>query len=262
MTENRLKNTLPLISPWQGSRLGRPSRPRPGLVARGEVEPDLVELAILSHTRTAQARPDGLPPVRTAFEELRAPEREVDTEQSVVKVEDSARTKRRAASSRLGPWIPGLLHFMAYSVSFVMYCVSAFVIGEISLLKFNATRGNYSDPITLCSDFRGSIPAQHARIYELRRAMCAWRVDPVNGRARLVKDIARQYAASDREITRAFGASAGAFPPARSSIRTSTPTSPPGATRSSRRSARTGPRPITSSAWYSTASATRRASSG
>jgi hypothetical protein len=164
MTENRLKNTLPLISPWQGSRLGRPSRPRPGLVARGEVEPDLVELAILSHTRTAQARPDGLPPVRTAFEELRAPEREVDTEQSVVKVEDSARTKRRAASSRLGPWIPGLLHFMAYSVSFVMYCVSAFVIGEISLLKFNATRGNYSDPITLCSDFRGSIPAQHSDI--------------------------------------------------------------------------------------------------
>ena len=51
-----------------------------------------------------------------------------------------------------------------------------------------------------------------ARIYELRRAMCAWRVDPVNGRARLVKDIARQYAASDREITRAFGRVSGGFP--------------------------------------------------
>ena len=32
--------------------------------------------------------------------------------------------------------------------------------------------------------------------------MCAWRADPVNGRTRLVKDIARDYAASDREITR------------------------------------------------------------
>ena len=53
-----------------------------------------------------------------------------------------------------------------------------------------------------------------ARIYELRRAMCAWRADPVNGRTRLVKDIAREYAASDREITRAFGrVSGGFFPP-------------------------------------------------
>jgi hypothetical protein len=43
-----------------------------------------------------------------------------------------------------------------------------------------------------------------ARIHELRRAMCAWRADPVNGRTRLVKDIAREYAASDRKITRAF----------------------------------------------------------
>jgi hypothetical protein len=41
--------------------------------------------------------------------------------------------------------------------------------------------------------------------------MCAWRVDPVNGRGRLVKDIARQYAASDREITRAFGRISGSF---------------------------------------------------
>jgi hypothetical protein len=57
-----------------------------------------------------------------------------------------------------------------------------------------------------------------ARIYELRRVMCAWRVDPVNGdpvngRARLVKDIAREYAASDREITRAFGRVSGSFFP-------------------------------------------------
>jgi hypothetical protein len=101
-----------------------------------------------------------------------------------------------------------------------------------------------------------------ARIYELRRAMCAWCADPVNGRTRLVKDIAREYAASDREITRAYLRVSGAFSPIRSPIRTLTPTSPPGATRSSMRSARTGPRPIASSAWYSTAATTRRAFSG
>ena len=48
-----------------------------------------------------------------------------------------------------------------------------------------------------------------ARIYELRRAMCAWRVDPMNGRAR---DITRQYAASDREIARALRRISGRFP--------------------------------------------------
>jgi hypothetical protein len=52
-----------------------------------------------------------------------------------------------------------------------------------------------------------------ARIYELRRAMCAWRADPVNGRTHLVKDIAREYAASDREITRAFLRVSGGFFP-------------------------------------------------
>ena len=52
-----------------------------------------------------------------------------------------------------------------------------------------------------------------ARIYELRRAMCAWRVDSVNGRARLVKDIARKYAASNREITRAYLRVSGGFRP-------------------------------------------------
>ena len=51
-----------------------------------------------------------------------------------------------------------------------------------------------------------------ARIYELRRAMCAWRTDPVNGRVRLVKDIAREYAASDREIARALARVSGRFP--------------------------------------------------
>jgi ABC-type uncharacterized transport system fused permease/ATPase subunit len=43
--------------------------------------------------------------------------------------------------------------------------------------------------------------------------MCAWRADPVNGRTRLVKDIAREYAASDREITRAFLRVSGGFFP-------------------------------------------------
>ena len=48
------------------------------------------------------------------------------------------------------------------------------------------------------------IRAENARIHDLRRAMCAWHMDRVGGRARLVKDIAREHAASDREITRAY----------------------------------------------------------
>jgi hypothetical protein len=34
--------------------------------------------------------------------------------------------------------------------------------------------------------------------------MCAWRADPVGGPSRLVKDVEREHAASDREITRAY----------------------------------------------------------
>ena len=48
------------------------------------------------------------------------------------------------------------------------------------------------------------IRAENARIHDLRRAMCARHMDRVGGRARLVKDIAREHAASDREITRAY----------------------------------------------------------
>ena len=65
---------------------------------------------------------------------------------------------------------------------------------------------------TTAADPHAHIWAENARIHELRLAMCAWRVDPVNGRARLVKDIAREYAASDREIARALGRVSGRFP--------------------------------------------------
>jgi hypothetical protein len=65
---------------------------------------------------------------------------------------------------------------------------------------------------TTAANPHAHIWAENAHIYELRSAMCAWRVDPVNGRACLVKDIARQYAASDREIARAFGRVSGGFP--------------------------------------------------
>ena len=34
--------------------------------------------------------------------------------------------------------------------------------------------------------------------------MYAWRADPVGGPSRLVKDVAREHGASDREITRAY----------------------------------------------------------
>ena len=55
--------------------------------------------------------------------------------------------------------------------------------------------------------------ADNERIHDLRRAMYAWRADPVGGRTRLVRDIAREHGASDREITRAYlRVSAGLLP--------------------------------------------------
>ena len=57
---------------------------------------------------------------------------------------------------------------------------------------------------TTAADPHAMIRAENARIHDLRRAMCAWHMDRVGGRARLVKDIAREHAASDREITRAY----------------------------------------------------------
>ena len=65
---------------------------------------------------------------------------------------------------------------------------------------------------TTATDPHAHIWAENARIHELRLAMCAWRTNPVNGRVRLVKDIARQYAASDREIARAVRRISGRFP--------------------------------------------------
>ena len=65
---------------------------------------------------------------------------------------------------------------------------------------------------TTAADPHAHIWAENARIHDLRLAMCAWRTDPVNGRVRLVKDIACQYAASDREIARALGRVSGRFP--------------------------------------------------
>ncbi len=40
--------------------------------------------------------------------------------------------------------------------------------------------------------------------FGLRHAMCAWRMYRADGRARLLKDVAREHGASDREITRAY----------------------------------------------------------
>jgi hypothetical protein len=66
--------------------------------------------------------------------------------------------------------------------------------------------------ITTATDPHAHIWAENARIYELRRAMCAWRTDPVGGRTRLVKNIAREHGATDREITRAYLRVSGDFP--------------------------------------------------
>jgi hypothetical protein len=45
---------------------------------------------------------------------------------------------------------------------------------------------------------------EYERMYQRCIAMCAWRVDPVGGRTRMIKDIAREHSATDHEITRAF----------------------------------------------------------
>ena len=66
---------------------------------------------------------------------------------------------------------------------------------------------------TTAADPHAMIWAENARIYDLRRAMYAWRADRVGGRTRLVKNIAREYCASDREITRAFLRISGGFRP-------------------------------------------------
>ena len=66
---------------------------------------------------------------------------------------------------------------------------------------------------TTAADPHAMIRAENARIHDLRRAMCAWHMDRVGGRARLVKDIAREHAASDREITRAYLRVSGGFRP-------------------------------------------------
>jgi hypothetical protein len=57
---------------------------------------------------------------------------------------------------------------------------------------------------TTAADIHAMIWAEGARIYELRSAMYEWRADPVGGRTRLVKDVAREHSATDCEITRAY----------------------------------------------------------
>ena len=46
--------------------------------------------------------------------------------------------------------------------------------------------------------------AENERVHDLRLAMWEWRMDPVGGRTRLVKDIARKHGATNHEITRAY----------------------------------------------------------
>ena len=52
--------------------------------------------------------------------------------------------------------------------------------------------------------YQAKVAAIEAAERELRRAMCAWRADPVGGRTLMVKDIAREHGATDHEMTRAY----------------------------------------------------------
>jgi hypothetical protein len=57
---------------------------------------------------------------------------------------------------------------------------------------------------TTAADPHAPIWAENARIHDLRLAMWKWHMDRVGGRARLVKDVAREHGASDLEIMRAY----------------------------------------------------------
>jgi hypothetical protein len=46
--------------------------------------------------------------------------------------------------------------------------------------------------------------AENERVHNLRLAMWEWRMDPMGGRTRLVKDIALKHGASNHDITRAY----------------------------------------------------------
>jgi hypothetical protein len=57
---------------------------------------------------------------------------------------------------------------------------------------------------TTAADPGAPVLDDYERMYQRCTAMCAWRTDPVGGRTRMIKDIAREHSATDREITRAF----------------------------------------------------------
>jgi hypothetical protein len=55
---------------------------------------------------------------------------------------------------------------------------------------------------------------ESAHVHHLRLAMCEWRADPVGGRTRLVKDIAREHNAPDWMMTRVYARIRPVFRPA------------------------------------------------
>jgi hypothetical protein len=57
---------------------------------------------------------------------------------------------------------------------------------------------------TTATDPYAPVLDDYERMYQLSTAMYAWRTDPVGGRTRMVKDIAREQNATDCELTRAF----------------------------------------------------------
>jgi hypothetical protein len=57
---------------------------------------------------------------------------------------------------------------------------------------------------TTAATARAMAWAENARIHDLRLAIWEWRLDPLGGRTPLVKDVAREHGATDREITRAY----------------------------------------------------------
>jgi hypothetical protein len=109
--------------------------------------------------------------------------------------------------------------------------------------------------------------AENERVHDLRLAMWEWRMDPVGGRTRLIKDIMREHGATDHEMTHAcLRVSAGLRPNA---LAYQDLDAYAAAWRDALvkelRAYKAAARPITALVWYSThssAAAMRRAFSG
>ena len=109
-----------------------PTRPRPGLVARGEVEQDLVELVISSQTQPPEIRPAGLPPVRRAFLDPAVSLQSNAAEQTVPSSDVETQARIQQTGSKMKSLVSTLFYGLAYAICIFIYLMAAFIIGVCS----------------------------------------------------------------------------------------------------------------------------------